>query len=409
MNKRPIHVLALAMLTIPWAPSAVAEAEYAAFFIKNSTMDQEFFVGLTTFDLQLEHASQQPDRHIKDVETYYDPAGVLRHDVTFSGGSNPTSVLTEQTQAEVVAAAAAYAANNLYISDLSSALGADGVRRYTVVFRWELGPYATFFGQTKSEFSATRQEQGNAGNWPAVMEITIDSDGVKRFDSVFKVDSIQPWYHATDRSEADFQVLVQQQSNAGREVAYVEQYRNKNGVVKYAALFVTDSTNRMHALGLTKAELDVLIFVNEGVGFELVDVASLQGVGSGEQPSWDNDQHGLAGTNGVPELTLSALPYLGQTIDLNIGNSSGAPAPCLFLMGLEQADLPFAGGSIWFDPITSFAFQLPAGGASLPVALPSDVTLTGIKVRCQAAQADAGAPEGISLSQQLIVVLGRLE
>ncbi|MBK8978481.1 MAG: hypothetical protein IPM29_21495 [Planctomycetes bacterium] len=116
---------------------------------------------------------------------------------------------------------------------------------------------------------------------------------------------------------------------------------------------------------------------------------------------------GHPGTNGVPTLAASAPPVLGSNFALLLGNSSGQPTQAALLAGFVAVSLPTPfGGALLVQPVASFTVQLAAGGASFPVAIPSDPALCGGSVLFQALQFDAGASASIAFSAGLELVLG---
>ncbi|MEM7311119.1 MAG: hypothetical protein AAF682_30895 [Planctomycetota bacterium] len=112
---------------------------------------------------------------------------------------------------------------------------------------------------------------------------------------------------------------------------------------------------------------------------------------------------GLAGTGGiVPELTGSGVAALGGSVTLQV--SGGAPG-AVGLLGASpsEAFLPIFGGAVLIFP---FAIVTPltldgggAGAHTYPV--PATPPLVGEAFFLQAGFLDAGAPEGVSLSQGL--------
>ncbi|HLQ36521.1 MAG TPA: FG-GAP-like repeat-containing protein, partial [Planctomycetota bacterium] len=123
---------------------------------------------------------------------------------------------------------------------------------------------------------------------------------------------------------------------------------------------------------------------------------------------WSNQGAGLAGTLGVPSLRAGSDPVLGGTFALGVGNPLGSPTLCLLAMGLGVAAQPTPwGGMLLVDPLSLLAVPLPAGGLTLPVALPGDPVLLGLLLRGQSFVLDGGAIQGVAESLRLDLQLGR--
>jgi hypothetical protein len=118
---------------------------------------------------------------------------------------------------------------------------------------------------------------------------------------------------------------------------------------------------------------------------------------------------GYPGSGGVvPALSIDARPVLGAAVQLGIGNSSGQVAPLALLLSAEPARIstPFGGTLLVLGLEGSFGI-LPAGGASLRLAVPTAAPLVGVQVHLQALQGDPGARFGIAFSRGLRLTLGR--
>jgi subtilisin-like proprotein convertase family protein len=114
---------------------------------------------------------------------------------------------------------------------------------------------------------------------------------------------------------------------------------------------------------------------------------------------------GLAGTLGAPALA-SDHPVLGEPLHLELGNSSGAPAPGLLVLGLAPAALPFKGGTLLVSPALQVPLVSVPPSLSLSATLPATASLCGQHLYLQWIQADPGAPGGIALSAGLELLLG---
>lgn len=116
---------------------------------------------------------------------------------------------------------------------------------------------------------------------------------------------------------------------------------------------------------------------------------------------------GTSGTGGhTPQLTIAPLPVLGRTAAVELRRTL---AGTIGLVGFsEQASLatPFAGGQVWLQaPIatstfatTGFPGSAGTGTAAVPLAIPNDPRLAGVRLTAQAAVLDSQALAGIALS-----------
>ena len=117
---------------------------------------------------------------------------------------------------------------------------------------------------------------------------------------------------------------------------------------------------------------------------------------------------GWPGTNGVPSLQLSADPVLGQTVQVQMGNSSGASTIGGLLFGAQPATnpTPFGGTALVDFFFVETISSLSGTGADYPLGLPNDPSLCGVSLYTQLIQADAGASAGVSFSSGLRIDLG---
>lgn len=119
---------------------------------------------------------------------------------------------------------------------------------------------------------------------------------------------------------------------------------------------------------------------------------------------------GWPGTLGVPELTASSAPLLGEPIDLVLGNSYGPSTLGLVLLGFGKAQLPSSwdGDFLVAPPWIAFSFLLPSGGLTLQETIDPDATLCGLELDAQLLVADPGASDGVAFSRGLELLLGGL-
>lgn len=113
---------------------------------------------------------------------------------------------------------------------------------------------------------------------------------------------------------------------------------------------------------------------------------------------------GLAGTNGVPTITVSALPKFGATVNLVAANSSGSAAQGLVLLGVMPASIGFLGGEVLVTPLVQTYLTVPAGGLVLPFTVPPGICQT---LYLQLLQIDAAAAYGASMTPGLKLDLGK--
>ena len=100
---------------------------------------------------------------------------------------------------------------------------------------------------------------------------------------------------------------------------------------------------------------------------------------------------GKAGTHGVPTLTSSSPPVLGQPTDVTLGNGNAGDVPVLFV-GLAPSSAAFDGGTLHVSPLFTISlFPFPTSGElSLPATLPADASLCGVSMYMQAMFQDTG-------------------
>lgn len=115
---------------------------------------------------------------------------------------------------------------------------------------------------------------------------------------------------------------------------------------------------------------------------------------------------GTGGTNGIPTLTASANPVLGTTIQLRASNSLGAPTQAALVLGVQDLNLPFFGGTLLVLPLIAPAISVPVAGAQVPLNVPSDEAACGVAVFVQVLLLDAGAPQGVAFTPGLRLLLG---
>jgi plastocyanin len=118
------------------------------------------------------------------------------------------------------------------------------------------------------------------------------------------------------------------------------------------------------------------------------------------QSPWTNLLNPLPGTIGTPLLWGSGPLTAGSNNTLSVQGAAPSGAAMLFV-GLSEGNAPFKGGTLVPIP---FVLQValatdPGGGLSLPFVWPAG--LSGVPVIMQLAVQDAGAVQGVALSNAL--------
>ncbi len=116
---------------------------------------------------------------------------------------------------------------------------------------------------------------------------------------------------------------------------------------------------------------------------------------------------GLAGTLGVPQVDLSPDPKLGVAATLTVSNSAGAATAVVITMGFEGRHEFVFGGVQLNDAAVAISAIAPASGLSASVTIPSHPSLDEVPISVQAFEMDAGAPQGVSISRGLALLLGQ--
>jgi len=123
---------------------------------------------------------------------------------------------------------------------------------------------------------------------------------------------------------------------------------------------------------------------------------------------WRSYGSGLAGTNGVPDLTMSADPVLGTSPALVFGSAAPAATAALLAVGSTATSLPTPwGGTLLVVPSAALPLALPPTGVRLTFGVPTAPVLCGAELFAQGFHADAGASLGIAESLGMRLRLGR--
>lgn len=116
---------------------------------------------------------------------------------------------------------------------------------------------------------------------------------------------------------------------------------------------------------------------------------------------------GLAGANGIPSLSSSSPPVLGASIQVDLGNSSGASTFGVLLGGVAPAGIALRGGTLVVAP-GGWIVPLAIGptGAALDAVVTNDAAARGVSIFTQLVELDPAAPRGMSMSRGLEFVVG---
>ncbi len=110
---------------------------------------------------------------------------------------------------------------------------------------------------------------------------------------------------------------------------------------------------------------------------------------------------GLAGSGAVePRLSLLDRPLLGLTAHVELSQGLGAAPAAFWIAFGGTASVSILGGTVLVaGPILAVPTSLDSSGiAVLPLALPSDPTLQGLRLNLQGLVVDPGAPAGVSMT-----------
>lgn len=144
------------------------------------------------------------------------------------------------------------------------------------------------------------------------------------------------------------------------------------------------------------------------VDSNLKSFAPLSGPGR-RAARWSNYGIGWPGTQGVPSLTLDAMPVFATTSNIVLQNSSGVDASgCIGFSLVPASGQSPLGGSFLIGPATAvYTLLVPAGGASVPMHVPSVAAWPcGLTLYAQGFQLDVGATHRVSFSPGIQIVPG---
>jgi hypothetical protein len=122
---------------------------------------------------------------------------------------------------------------------------------------------------------------------------------------------------------------------------------------------------------------------------------------------------GAGSDYGVPSLTATGLPQVGGDITLHVMNPDPTNFGGALAIAAQRGSIPFLHGTVLLDVSLLLLSRtlpgLPMGTTNLPLALPNDATLCGLRLAVQAVLAVATtptAPAGATMTQGLELVLG---
>jgi Tol biopolymer transport system component len=117
---------------------------------------------------------------------------------------------------------------------------------------------------------------------------------------------------------------------------------------------------------------------------------------------------GFPGTNGIPALTPSSAPFVGDPFSIDLDNSWGPWTVGLLVVGTGQTSFVTTAGGTWLVDQMVIVTTLPVapGGITLSVDLANDPGLCGIDLDLQVLEADPGAAFGISFTPGLALSFG---
>ncbi|MCB9882114.1 MAG: endonuclease [Planctomycetes bacterium] len=121
---------------------------------------------------------------------------------------------------------------------------------------------------------------------------------------------------------------------------------------------------------------------------------------------WSTYGSGLAGTNGVPGASLTAMPRLGSSPGYFVSNSLGTSTVGAFVLGLSSNLIPLFGGFMYENPDVVAPLALGPAGSTVPLSIPGDANLLCARIWLQSVLVDPGAVQGFAITPALRVDLG---
>ncbi len=132
----------------------------------------------------------------------------------------------------------------------------------------------------------------------------------------------------------------------------------------------------------------------------------------GVPASWNNYGTGTPGCDGVPELTMLNLPFIGGNPEIFIGNAGNTQKTGAMVWALAPANQfePFLGGNLLvMPPFAAVTTQIvDPGGFTFACQIDDGSCQNGVEFYVQFICIDSCGPNGWALSRGLKIVLGDL-
>jgi len=129
---------------------------------------------------------------------------------------------------------------------------------------------------------------------------------------------------------------------------------------------------------------------------------------------WTPLAGGTSGTGGhEPRLAVSPLPVLGRTTAIELRQALGGAIGLVGFTEHVPSATAFAGGLLWLQaPIVTFPFATTgtpgsagSGSAAVPLVIPNDPLLAGLRLTAQAVILDSQAVAGLALTEGIEIWL----
>jgi len=400
--------LALCVSALPLADAA-AQDLYVAAFQGGIPLVQDHYTGQSSSNVQFTYniVTAGPQR-LTNIEARHDASGNLVYDTSYNFGSGSHALFMDIPADLVQFHQAGQLVLGRHLTKLTSYLHADGDRRYTALFSGAGGGQDLWMGLDVIEFGTLVDQLDEAPFFQHadVVEVYHDADGLLRFDAAFSQEGgLAETYILM--TEPEFESQNTAQENQGRRLVLLETWRGILGNRRYLGRWSSVSPSPFSPvlfLGQDEGDYLATVQAQENLGHALIGLAVLEDIAPA---GWTNYGSGLAGTNGVPSLTLDADPFLGANVVIEMGSSAPAPTLCGLFLGLTEAALPFKGGEVLLIPtIDPILLPLATSGLDLPVPMPADPFFDGVELFLQTGVQDAGGPKGYALSRGLKLTLG---
>jgi len=411
MSKSPLSTLALALAAsaLPLAADSSAQDLYFAAFQSGLPMIQNHYTGQSSSNVQFTYnlVTAGPQR-LTNIEARHDAAGNVVYDTSYNIGGGSHALFMDIPAALLDVHQSGQLGLGRHLTELTSYLDADGTRKYTALFSAASDPQGFWMGLDFDEYDTLVDQLSGPPFFQSlnVVEIYRDADGVLRRDVGF---SQLPGGNTVKSglTESGFYNRNATEESQGRRLVALETYRNASGSLRFMGRWSSASPSPFSPVfffGQDEGDYLATVQAEQAAGRSLIGLAVVEDV---TPAAWSNYGSGLAGTNGVPSLTLDADPYLGANVVVEMGSSAPATTLCGLFLGISQAALPFKGGELLLIPaIDPILLPIASSGLDLPTTMPALPLFDGVELFVQTAMQDAAAPVGISLSRGLKLTLG---